>query len=343
MLEHATSPEEHDSDATYLLAAVSAWAYARDSFAKAIVRKFQHNFHVESFRITNDALRVDGNAHLIRSDNGKLAILCFQGAEWRTLLEWTFNTSVNASMVQFMGIGRVNDVFFRNVDVIRPAFREALARALGVPLEPEGGIAESPCCNPIEKLYITGHGIGGGMAAVATAMLWNDPDERLRAAIRHTFHGVYTFGQPMVGDGTFATSCQKQFGSRVFRHEYTGDIIPSLRPFLLKGDSALQRMSSMFSVDLLVPFGKKYRCGDQGWLLEASVASPVGRLWALSMILPVVSLVYPMMAVGGLAIWGEQLLLLIVRGNITLFLLPHSPINYLRCSGLHRASESLVG
>lgn len=339
LLEHATSPEEHDSDATYFLAAVSAWAYARDSFARAIVRKFQHNFHVESFRITNDALRVDGNAYLIRSEDGKLGVLCFQGAEWRTLLEWTFNTSMNARMVQFMGIGRVNDVFFRNVDVIRPAFREALARALGVPLEPAGSIAESSCCDPIEKLYITGHGIGGGMAAVATAMLWNDPDERLRAAIRRTFHGVYTFGQPMVGDNTFATSCQKQFGSRVFRHEYTNDPIPTLRPLMLKGDFPLQWIDLSYASNPLMPFGKKYRCGDQGWLLETKIISPVVRYFVLSAIPLIVGLGYAMSVV----IWWEQMLLFVVRGNITLFMSPHSPINYLRCSGLHRASESLVG
>ncbi len=50
------------------------------------------------------------------------------------------------------------------------------------------------------------------------------------AACQKLVRGVYTFGQPMVGDAAFADACAKSFGKLLYRHVYANDFIPRLPP-----------------------------------------------------------------------------------------------------------------
>ncbi|WP_437798877.1 lipase family protein [Sorangium sp. So ce693] len=311
VLARATEPEEHDEDVAYLLAAACAWAYARDEFELVMRQKFNHDFHVDHFAIANDALLVDANAYLIRSENGEFGVLCFQGTAPKNVTQWLLNA--NTRMVQFVDIGRVHDGFYRNVEIVRPRFRKALARALGVPLESEDR-APQPPFSPIKRLYITGHSLGGGMAALASAMLWNDHDQRLRDAIRSTLHGVYTFGQPMVGDHVFVETCEERFGARVFRHVYKHDLVPRLPP----------RTTGSFA-----HFGKEYYCAEQGWLLRPKAISQV---YTALLTVPI-----------GAIAWGLEQFAFARWVSLPFSMSDHSPINYLWCSGRHRAIELLAG
>ena len=81
----------------------------------------------------------------------------------------------------------------------------------------------------MEALYVTGHSLGGAMAALMGVMLATDPDyHRLADKLK----GVYTFGQPMIGDPEFAQACdahpilKKVMARYVFEH----DIVPELPP-----------------------------------------------------------------------------------------------------------------
>jgi hypothetical protein len=42
--------------------------------------------------------------------------------------------------------------------------------------------------------------------------------------------GVYTFGQPAVGDVAFAHKCKERFSDRMYRHVYAYDVVPHLPP-----------------------------------------------------------------------------------------------------------------
>ncbi len=66
-------------------------------------------------------------------------------------------------------------------------------------------------------LYICGHSLGGAYAAMAAAITQLDPTFE---PIRERLRSVYTFGQPMVADRTFAETIDENLGVRIFRHRY---------------------------------------------------------------------------------------------------------------------------
>lgn len=53
--------------------------------------------------------------------------------------------------------------------------------------------------NPDAHIFITGHSLGGALAALFTGLLAAESDE-----ITQRISGLHTFGQPRVGDWTFA-------------------------------------------------------------------------------------------------------------------------------------------
>lgn len=74
-----------------------------------------------------------------------------------------------------------------------------------------------------QRIWLSGHSLGGALATLAAAaLLREDP---------HTpIGGVYTFGQPRVGDETFQHQFNTRLGNRTFRFVHHQDIITRLPP-----------------------------------------------------------------------------------------------------------------
>jgi len=110
----------------------------------------------------------------------------------------------------------------------------------------------------LEALYVTGHSLGGAMAAMFAAMLlMSDNDDYRRIASR--LKAVYTFGQPMIGLDAFAKTAGRTFheaGVPLLRYVYKKDPVPLLPPG---------------SVGKYVHFGQEFRlAGDGTWGAAAS-------------------------------------------------------------------------
>jgi hypothetical protein len=71
-------------------------------------------------------------------------------------------------------------------------------------------------------LLITGHSLGGALAIVAAASLVKRKQFNIQ--------GVYTFGQPRVGDLWFAADIDRALRGKIFRFVNTNDLVPHL-PF----------------------------------------------------------------------------------------------------------------
>ena len=70
-------------------------------------------------------------------------------------------------------------------------------------------------------LFITGHSLGGALATVAAASLTKQ---------KFIVQGLYTFGQPRVGDLVFAAEMRLMLDGKIFRFVNNNDIVPHIPP-----------------------------------------------------------------------------------------------------------------
>ena len=78
-----------------------------------------------------------------------------------------------------------------------------------------------------QPLWITGHSLGGALATLATAAY--------TFAAREPVNGLYTFGQPRVGDLAFCTQSETHFGDIMFRFVNDEDIVTRVPPRIVPG------------------------------------------------------------------------------------------------------------
>jgi predicted lipase len=74
------------------------------------------------------------------------------------------------------------------------------------------------------KLWVTGHSLGGALAAVATISLETQGFK---------VSGLYTFGQPRVADWKLVNYMNSRMGNRIFRYVNNNDIVPLIPPQII--------------------------------------------------------------------------------------------------------------
>jgi len=78
-----------------------------------------------------------------------------------------------------------------------------------------------------QPVWITGHSLGGALAAMATAAF--------TFAAREPVNGLYTFGQPRIGGIDFCNQCDSNFGDVMFRFVNNEDIVTRVPPRIVPG------------------------------------------------------------------------------------------------------------
>jgi triacylglycerol lipase len=76
-----------------------------------------------------------------------------------------------------------------------------------------------------QPLWMTGHSLGGALAYLATTVL--------NFSLREPVNGLYTFGQPRLGDPGFCTQCDSAFGDIHYRFVNYQDIVTRVPPRIM--------------------------------------------------------------------------------------------------------------
>ncbi|WP_437855911.1 lipase family protein [Sorangium sp. So ce363] len=302
---------EHFADASYLLAQLAAWAYAElDDFKLVLKRMFdpsQVATECSAISLTNDALVVNAHAYIVKIDVQfedkikRIGVLIFRGTSWQKALDWMVNASVET--MQFGDYGHVHGGFLRNVLWLGDEIRNKLK------------ITELA---HLDAVFVTGHSLGGAMAALMTMILWTDrTDGTYSDEFRKRFCGLYTFGAPAVGDATFVDQCPRNLADITFLHVYENDIVPHMP----------SRSMGKFQ-----HFGKVYHSATDGWVHGKPLTQTYTAIAA-----NVLGLSHFALKVFSFTRWVPPVLSFVAKNFPFMRLLilswtDHSPLNYVRCS-----------
>jgi hypothetical protein len=219
-----------------ILADISAWAYAD---CETLVDELHHRGIVgvkatcQQVSVSNYPMLVVSTAFFVRC--GNVGVLAFRGTD--PLNAINFLTDANCQMTGLLSLGRVHSGFYRNVRSVWFDIVQHVQAAIDDPDE----------STRLQALYITGHSLGAAMAALAGGIIFGDS---AFMAWRKLLQGIYTYGQPMVGDKEFARICAARFGSLLFRHVYDHDLVPHLPPV---------------TTGQFTHFGQEFVGSEQGW------------------------------------------------------------------------------
>nr|WP_246497344.1 lipase family protein [Sphaerisporangium rubeum] len=166
---------------------------------------------------------IRSTACIVRGAHGRAAILCYRGTDPLDFAHWVSNIDVEPERIGYQAgdpCATVHAGIYRNVRATRYEVVNALRHTAhaGDGTGTAGG----------EALYVTGHSMGGAMAALMTVMMRHE--RRYREAIGERIKAVYTFGQPMIGDPAFARACEADefLRDKVIRYTYDCDVVPHL-------------------------------------------------------------------------------------------------------------------
>jgi hypothetical protein len=251
----------------HVLGTLSGYAYGdTDTLAKEAGRIGLGRSSVRKIGQSVDAALIDSTAYVIQSEDGRVAILCYRGTPPLNLIDWMLDADIypqkiGLTLANTPGSFDIHAGFYRNVCATYPEVIEVIERALNG----RSVLDNKSVPNSLEALYITGHSLGGAMAAIMAVLLNSNSDA---SRIMNRLKAVYTFGQPMVGSPEFAENCNEDAFLRdnVVRYVYKLDLVPALPP----------RISGSFA-----HFGKeqRYICNGQNqWRWKDTTQNPIGQV-----------------------------------------------------------------
>ncbi|MFQ5542822.1 MAG: lipase family protein [Nitrospiria bacterium] len=139
--------------------------------------------------------------------NEQIIVTAFRGTEMK-IEDWM--TDLNFDLVPGPMDGQVHEGFYDAIREVWDPVQRTLARFRE---------------NKPKSLWFTGHSLGAALAALAVALL-RDED--------HPVDGLYTFGQPRLGDRIFARNFNLDFKPYAFRFVNNNDIVTRMAPRLMK-------------------------------------------------------------------------------------------------------------
>lgn len=147
------------------------------------------------------------DTHVLISQSPLVAVVAFRGSA--SIRNWI----TDADFARVVLISGVDGTVSR----IHKGFNAALSSVLEELIHTLGGCPKPGETRP--PIFLTGHSLGGALAVLAALELQRNG---------FPIAGVYTFGQPRVGNGAYARRYNGSLGDRTWRLVYQEDIVPRI-------------------------------------------------------------------------------------------------------------------
>lgn len=152
-------------------------------------------------------------------EKADFAILVFRGTQVKPTeqgfrdIAIDIMTDINIGLKKHLPGGKVHTGFAHSFQAIQTELDKRLAMIMSRPQPP--------------KLWFTGHSLGGALATISASHYLSLYKEHIQ--------GLYTFGSPRVGNGSFRDMLEDELPGRIFRIVHRDDLITKI-PFAdLKG------------------------------------------------------------------------------------------------------------
>ncbi|KAB1220220.1 Lipase [Morella rubra] len=207
-------------------------AYENEAFIQAIVEDHWNMKFVKYYNCWNDYQEKFSTQAIMfqnTKDNPNLIVVAFKGTDPFDPVAW--QADFDLSWVEFAGVGKLHSGFCKALGMQK--------EYNGFPKEIEQGSDQRQFAyyairerlrdmlqkNENAKFVVTGHSLGGALAVLFLTVLAIHEEEWLMDKLE----GVYTFGQPRVGDeqlGVYMKDKLTKYDVRYLRHVYSNDIVP---------------------------------------------------------------------------------------------------------------------
>jgi hypothetical protein len=227
-----------DPVVAHLLGTCAGYAYSdAETVSTIMARMGLDKNHCLAIGQSVDAMFIRSTAFLVQSACGRVVVIAYRGTEPVNPINWLTDADVNPDRVDFPvgganGPCELHGGFYRNVRATRYQIAEALERAFrGEPLSRVRGRRPRKLDHALQRIYITGHSLGGAMAAVLAVLLAHDTDDAY-VRMRNAVAAVWTFGQPMVATPALAKACRddKFLSAKLRRFIHGHDVVPAVPP-----------------------------------------------------------------------------------------------------------------